>query len=39
MNVAAALAAPLLLRPLRNRHRAAQIVAVPPEPGPRPQAV
>ena len=39
MNLAAALAAPLVLRPLRNRHKAAQMLAVPPEPGPRPQAV
>ena len=37
MNVVAALAAPLVLRPLRNRHKAAQAAGVPPAPAPRPQ--
>ena len=37
MNVAAALAAPFVLRPLRNRHKAAQAAGVPPAPAPRPQ--
>ena len=39
MNLAAALAAALVLRLLRNRHKAAQMLAMPPEPGPRRQAV
>ena len=37
MNVVAALAAPFVLRPLRNRHKAAQAAGVPPAPAPRPQ--
>jgi OFA family oxalate/formate antiporter-like MFS transporter len=37
MNIVAALAAPFVLRPLRNRHKAAQAAGVPPAPAPRPQ--
>ena len=37
MNVVAALTAPFVLRPLRNRHKAAQAAGVPPAPAPRPQ--
>jgi MFS transporter, OFA family, oxalate/formate antiporter len=37
MNLAAALAAPLVLRPLRHRHKATQAPAAPP--GSRPQTV
>ena len=35
--VAAALAAPFVLRPLRGRHKSAQVVTAPPAPAPRPQ--
>ncbi len=35
MNIVAAFAAPLVLRPMRNRHKAAQTVDMPPAPAPR----